>query len=156
MAVEPQAIGIEEYNKRVTAWGSTLGVKIRTSIRMLTTKGKGDLLRSLRLKTAKWYGEVDKLAYHFERHGVFAHKGVGRGHHMEGGVVVRGQAPGKILSAANVNQRLRQVVLRSASVNREAVEWFNPVVTDNIEKLADLVAEMDADRAVNETKILIK
>lgn len=156
MAVEPQEISQEEYNKRVTEWGSTVGVKLRASIRMLMSDGKGKLLKSLRLKTAKWYGEVDKLAYHFERHGVFAHKGVGRGYHMEGSRVVRGR--GKLLNdkKADVNQRLKQFVLRSADVKRHADEWFNPIVQQNIDKLADMVAEMNADRVVNATKILIK
>lgn len=158
MAVEPQEIGIEEYNKRVSAWGSKLGIKIRSSIRALTTKGKGDLLSSLRLKTGKWFGEVDKLSYHFARHGVFAHKGVGRGYYMEGGRVIRGEKPGMILTAKSldVNYRLKQVVLRSAKINRKPAAWFNPVVQENMEGLADLIAQMDADRVVNATKIIIK
>lgn len=158
MAVEPQEIGIDEYNKRVADWGSALGKKIRDSIRALTTKGKGDLLKSLRLKTAKWYGEVDKLSYHFARHGVFAHKGVGRGYYMDGGKVIRGNKPGKVLTAKtlDINYRLHQAVLRSAKINRKPTEWFNPVVSENIEGLADLIAEMDADRMVNATNIMIK
>lgn len=158
MAIEPQEIGIEEYNKRVTAWGSALGSKIRMAIRSLTTKGKGDLLKSLRLKTAKWYGEVDKLSYHFVRHGVFVHKGVGRGYIMQGGVVVRGYKPGKVLKAAMVtaNRSVPSKILKPGEVNRKPAEWFNPVVNENIEGLADMIAEMDADRMVNTTKILIR
>lgn len=158
MALEPQEIGIDEYNKRVSAWGSALAGKIRSSIRSLASKGKGDLVKSLRLKTKKWYGEVDLLAYHFVRHGVFAQKGVGRGYYMAGGVVIRGDKPGKVLNARtlDVNNRLRQVVLRSAKVNRKPTEWFNPVVAENIEGLADLIAEMNSDRMVNATKMMIK
>lgn len=156
MAVEPEEIGLEEYNKRVTEWGSKLGNKIRASIRSLTSKGKGDLVKSLRLKAKKWYGEVDLLTYQFDRHGVFVHKGVGRGYHMEGGRVVRGDKPGKVLTALTVNQKLHQVVLKSARVNRKPAEWFNPVVAENIEGLANLIAEMDADRMVNATKMMIK
>lgn len=158
MAVEPQEIGIEEYNKRITRWGSDLGKKIRNSIQLLTKKGKGDLLRSLRLKTAKWYGEVDKLSYHFKRHGIFAHKGVGRGYYRDGSRVVRGEKPGKVLNARtmDVNHKLRQVVLKSAKINRTPTEWFNPVVNENMEGLANLVTELNADRLVNATKILIK
>jgi hypothetical protein len=158
MALEPQEIGIDDYNKRVTDWGKDLGNKIRSSIRSLTSKGKGDLVKSLRLNAKKWYGEVDLLAYHFVRHGVFAEKGVGRGYYMSGGVVVRGNKPGKVLTAEtmNVNYRLRQVILRSASINRKPTEWFNPVVATNIESLADLISDMDADRTVNATKMLIR
>lgn len=158
--LEPQEISQEEYNNRVTAWGSALGVKIRASIRSLTSKGKGDLLRSLRLKTGKWYGEVDKLAYHFVRHGVFVHKGVGRGYRMVGGRVMRvsGSASNQAVKdyARVKNRSFSPKVLTAASMERKAVEWFNPVVKNNIAGLADLVAEMSADRVVNASKILIR
>jgi hypothetical protein len=158
MAIEPQGIGIEEYNTRVTKWGSALGNKISTYIRALTTKGKGDLVKSLRLKAKKWYGEVDLLAYHFDRHGVFAHKGVGRGYYMEGGTVLRGVKPGKVLTAKSldINYKLNQVILRSAKGKRKPTEWFNPIVAENIDGLADLIAEMDADKMVNATNMMIK
>jgi len=163
MAVQPQEISQEEYNKRVTAWGSVLGTKLRTSIRSLTTKGKGDLLRSLRLKTGKWFGEVDKLSYHFERHGIFAHKGVGRGYKMVGGKVIRASIPGSFITK-NDEGKITGRVLKAGPVGlfedskvlRKPAEWFNPVVNENIEGLADIIAEMDADRMVNATKILIK
>jgi hypothetical protein len=158
MAIEPQEISQEEYNKRVTAWGSALGNKIRTSIRSLTSKGKGDLLKSLRLKTAKWYGEVDLLSYHFVRHGVFVHKGVGRGYVMIGGNVVhvKGYISKKSIMDYAKRRGRTYATPFDASLKRKPDEWFNPVVKDNIEDLADLIAEMDADRAVNTTEILIK
>jgi hypothetical protein len=157
MAIEPEEISQEEYNRRVTAWGSALGNKIRASIRALTTKGKGDLVKSLRLKATKWYGEVDLLSYHFVRHGVFVHKGVGRGYMMRGGSVVRGYKPGRDLKIfKNKNAFPRSKILKSNTFNRQPLEWFNPVVQENIEGLADLIAELDADKVVNATKILIK
>jgi hypothetical protein len=157
MAIDPNEISQEEYNQKITSWGQKLGVKIRASISSLAVKGKGDLLSSLRTKAYKWYGEVDRIAYGFDRHGVFWHKGVGRGHIMQGGMVVRGYKPGKVLKAAAVNAgRIAEPqILKSGTVNRKPVEWFNPVVAENIGQLADLVAELQADRAVNATKMLI-
>ena len=158
MAIEAQDIDMEEYNRRVSRWGLELEGKLRSSIGMLTSKGKGRLVKSLRLKTAEWSGEVDKLSYHFLRHGVFLHKGVGRGYVMQGGVVVRGQKPGKVLkaAAANAGRSIASKVLKLGEINRNAVEWFNPVVSGSIESLADMVTEMNADRVVSASKILIK
>jgi hypothetical protein len=152
MANDPADITLDQYNQKVTEWGEHTGDKIRNYIPI----GKGKLRKSFRLKTAKMYGEIDKLSYHFIRHGIFIHKGVGRGYHMVGGKVMRGS--GKIINDKNadVNVRLRQMVLRSAKVMRQPVEWFNPVIAANITQLADLVTEMDADRVVNGTKILIR
>jgi hypothetical protein len=50
---------------------------------------------------------------------------------------------------------MQSKVLRGYTMERRPVEWFNPVVQDNIEQLADMVTEMNADKAVNATKILI-
>ncbi len=155
MAVDPQEISQEEYNKRVTEWGSKLAVKLRASIQMLTNEGKADLVKSLRLKTGKWFGVVDKLAFHFKRHGVFVHKGVGRGYHIEAGKVVRGSSKA-FDKTTDVNARLKQFALRSAAIQRVPKEWLNPVVEKNISTLANLVAELQADKVVNATKILIK
>ncbi len=158
--VDPKNISLEEYNKRVTSWGTQTGLKIRASIRMLTKKGKGDLLKSLRAKAYKFYGEVDRLAFRFVRHGVFFHKGVGRGYAMSGGKVIRvsGSASTAYWKeyARQKNRSFEPKVLRAAAMQRKPVEWFNPVINDNIDRLADMVAEMRADVAVNATKILIK
>jgi hypothetical protein len=159
MADEPVEIGQEEYNQKVTDWGSKLAVKIRDSIRSLTSKGKGDLLKSLRLKTGKWYGEVDKLSYHFVRHGVFVHKGVGRGYAMVGGNVVRvsGSLQTKFWKEyAKKKNREYNPRLVGGDMKRKPEQWFNPIVAQNIQELADMVGEMHADRVVNATKILIK
>jgi hypothetical protein len=158
MAVEPEEIGIEEYNAKIIGWGSELENKIRTVIRFLARKGKGDLLKSLRLKSKKWYGEVDLLSYHFVRHGVFAHKGVGRGYVMLGGNVVH--VKGYMTKKSIVDFLKRRPLTSGPSFNpglkRKPDEWFNPVVKANIESLANLIAELDADRAVNATNMLIK
>jgi hypothetical protein len=157
MAVDPRQISSDEYNERVAWWGTATGMKIRGAIKSLSSKGKGELLRSFRNKTAKFYGEIDKISYVFERHGVFWHKGVGRAHMMTGGVVVRGYKPGKVLTAyALAKNRVAKPMIVKGAINRKPVEWFNPIVEDNIEKLANMVAEMRADQAVNATKILIK
>lgn len=159
MAVDPRDITQEEYNDRVTDWGSQTAVKLRNSIRALLHKGKKDLLKSLRLKTAQWYGEVDKLSYHFNRHGVFVHKGVGRGYAMVGGKVIRvsGSASDAFWKeyAKLKNREFKPKVVKG-DIKRDPKEWFNPVIEKNIDKLADMVAEMNADRAVNATKILIR
>ncbi len=159
MDVEPREISQEEYNDRVSDWGSQLGVKLRSSIRMLAMDGKGDLVKSLRMKTAKWFGEIDKLAYHFDRHGVFMHKGVGRGYMMMAGNVVhvKGyQSKASIMKMFSEERRKKGVTKKDNTLKRQPEEWFNPIVQQNIDKLADLVAEVNADRVVNATKMLIK
>ncbi len=160
MTTEPREITTEEYNEKISSWSAATGTKLRASIQRLTSKGKGDLLRSLRAKNYKYYGEIDRVAYNFQRHGIFLHKGVGRGYAMVGGKVVR--ISGSLQNtfwkeyAKLKNKSLSPKVLSDTPSMRKAVEWFNPVINDNIDKLADLVAEMRADQSVSATKILIK
>ena len=155
MEPEPNETNIEDYNNRITDWGTKTGQNIRNSIRMLTSKGKGDLLKSLRLKTAKWYGEIDKISYHFERHGIFVHKGVGRGYRMIGGSVVRVSIPGSVtINKGKSNERkiLKAGpigIFAGSKINRTAKEWYNPIIIKDVDTLADMIAEMNADRVVN-------
>lgn len=157
MAVDPSEISVEQYNDRIKEWRSATGTKIRSSIKMHESAGKGKLLSSFRGKDFKIEGEIDRIAYYFERHGVFWHKGVGRGYVMSGGRVIRGRKPSAEV-AAYARQKNRSVghAILSGRIGRHAVEWFNPVVRDNITRLADMVAEMRADQVINYTKILIR
>lgn len=138
MAVEPGPVSTQDFNDKVSVWGSSVAQQLKMSIRTLTSKGKGELVKSLRLKTKKYYGEIDRVTYRFWRHGVFLHKGVGRGYKMEGGAVMR----------AGLVERKSQL-----SQGRKPVEWFNPVLDKRVPKLADMVAEMRADQAVRATKM---
>jgi hypothetical protein len=150
-------ISPQEFNKKVAARGSYIRQKLKRSVSSLTSKGKGDLLKSLKLKTKKDYGEIDRLTYQFARHGVFLHKGVGRGYIMQNGTVVRGQKPDQARkSYASAKGREIKSKVLSSPIKRKPTEWFNPVLETEIPKLADMITEMRADAAVNASRFLIK
>lgn len=163
MAVEPTDISTEEYNKRVASWTTAIGMKIRAALKSFTHAGKGDLVKSLRGKNDKRFGKIDRIAFHFARHGVFLHKGVGRGYKMVGGTVVRASTPGSFITR-NTEGKITSKILKAGPVGifenskvlRKPADWFNPIVQDNIDKLAGVVSEMRADQVVNATKIFIK
>ena len=157
MAIEPASISTQQYNEHIASWATSTGNKIRVSIASKEQHGKGKLLSSFRTKTDKNGDEIDRIAYTFERHGVFWHKGVGRGYVMSGGRVMRGMRPGtQTVAYARKKNRSVKAIILTGPVNRKAVEWFNPIVAGNIQNLADMVTEMRADQSVNGTKILIK
>ncbi len=152
MEQEPRIVTTEEFNSKVAAFGSSMGQKIRDQISLMSNDGKGDLLKSFRMKTRKYYGEIDKITYTFAQHGVFWHKGVGRGYAMVGGKVMRvsgslGNTFAKEYAKAK-NRTFTPKVLSDLSFNRQPEEWFNPVLDANLDALGDLVAEMGADRLV--------
>lgn len=110
---------IEEVGK----WNRQKQQQMRMNIAMLTTKGKGELLASLRAMRKVRGGEIEGTSFRFVRHGVFVQKGVGRGN--------------------RINDSGRK---------RKPKDWFNKEI-ENIEDLADMVAAYRADIAIKAFKI---
>ena len=98
---------------------------------------EGKLVNSIKPSTKQTYGEIDTISFSFERHGIFVHKGVGRGWEMSGKLVTR-TAKGKMKGGG-----------------RNVVEWFNPVIERNAPVLADQIAIVNADAVVNAAKLKI-
>jgi len=102
-------------------------------------------------------GVIDYIGFNMERHGVFVHKGVGRGYAMEGGMVVRGMKPREETKRyAKAKNRNIGIIKIDGDKNRRPVEWFNPILDAAMPGLADKIAEMNADAAVNATKMYIR
>jgi len=90
--------------------------------------------------TKKDIDTITKIAFKFERHGVFVHKGVGRGYHkVKNGFVI------KTTKDAEDNP----------TINRVAVEWFNPVLDQYLPELVEKIARINADAVVNSTAMKI-
>jgi hypothetical protein len=87
--------------------------------------------------TKKDYETITKIAFKFERHGVFVHKGVGRGYHATGTGFVNRTAKGP-----QVHPRV-------------AVEWFNPVLDQYLPELVEKIARINADAVVNSVAMKI-
>ena len=98
---------------------------------------EGKLVNSIKPSTKQSYGEIDTISFSFERHGIFVHKGVGRGWEMNGKLVTR-TAKGKMKNGG-----------------RNSVEWFNPVIDKNAPVLANQIAVINADAVLNATKLKI-
>jgi hypothetical protein len=128
------------FNARVENWGRANLVDLKQSIRTLK-KGNGippaghkPLEANLKDKYGKVNGEIVRITYGVQRHGIFWRKGVGKGYKMNGGTVVRtGGGP----------------------INRTPANWFNPVLDKNIDALATLKGNQIAAAAVNYSNALI-
>ena len=140
---------IAKQNALVLAWVPMVRTKLVSSSRWFTDgktepmvmRGTGlkrrqelKLAASIRSKTRQNYGEIDTITYSFERHGVFVHKGVGRGYPISGSGVIKNPS-GK---------------------TRVAVEWFNPILDQNLPELANRIAEINADAVLKTARAHIK
>lgn len=91
------------------------------------------LFLSVNSRTHKEFGAIDGVGFLFERHGVFVHKGVGRGYKADGTVSVK----------------------HPSGNPRVPVEWFNPVVNKYVPELANRMAQISADAVLNAARLRI-
>ena len=142
----------QEQNNIVLSWVPEVNRQLRASTAWFrfgktepfVTRGtgakqrqEGKLVNSIKPSTRQTMGEIDTITFSFERHGIFAHKGVGRGWEMSG-KVVRRTAKGKMTNGG-----------------RNTVEWFNPVIDKNAPMLADKIALINANAVLNFSKLKI-
>ncbi len=125
---------ISEYNADVSQLAYRIRAKLKSNLSR-AVKGEGTLVKNLRTRLHKDYGEIDLISYHFPRHGVFYQKGVGRGNVMKNGRVVRGVKEGKTIR------------LLPGNVTRTPHDWFDSTLKNETPKLADIVADHKADEA---------
>jgi hypothetical protein len=127
------------YNQKIIAWKSATTQLLKMQIGTMTSKGKGELLNSL-----KGYvnfnpdGDAWQAIWKFPRHGIFLFKGVGKGYLLVDGRIVRAIT------------RHNAVYFIDKKFVRQPADWFNSVFEMQIPKLADIMAEYWADRAVDQ------
>jgi len=157
---------ITAYNVMIRRWSAMVRTKLIGSALRFTNGKTGAVTRGNRTEnklkdniayhTHQDFGLVDGVGYQFERHGVFVHKGVGRGYIMVGGVVVPGRRPGnEVKQYAKAKNREATSMVYSGPSRRQPAEWFNPVLDKHVPELADKVAKMNADAAVNAIRMRI-
>lgn len=159
------------YNLMVKRWSAMVRRKLHGSV-LRFRKGKagtatrGQLTGHLRIeyklkdnlsyKPHYDYGQIDGIGYKFERHGVFVHKGVGKGYILVGGIVVRGCKPSKAEKEyAKAQNRNAQNIILSGPIRRQPADWFNFIMDQNVPELADKVAQLNADAGVNALRLRI-
>ncbi len=94
------------------------------------------------------HGIAEGVGFRIQRHGVFVHKGVGRGYQVRGGMVVRVDGKG-------VGRKKMDRAIISAPIRRQPVDWFNQAVDMHTGELADRVAEVHENLVVNSLRMRI-
>lgn len=144
-----EIISTEKYNELTRKWSESTRKLMLGNISTLTSKGKGDLLKSLRKREHLYYGEVRKITYRFDRHGVFFQKGVGRGYIVMNGKVVRGRKKTKQeIGSTKQTEGTTKITYSSGKLQREPKDWFNETIDSKMEQLADIVHEYMGDKAM--------
>lgn len=100
--------------------------------------------QSLKHRVFYKHGISEGTSFRFQRHGVFRHYGTGRGHKRIGGMVVR------VIKSKDGYTPVPGPPVRAPA------DWFNPIIDLNVPHLANQVAEINADAAVNAFRMKIK
>ncbi len=149
-------IDIDLINKEVNNWRRDQEWFLKSAVSRLSKYGKGELLAGIKSSTKKdTAGIIEKVTFSFPRHGVFFHKGVGRGYHVQGGNVVK-------ISKEKTNQSEKKEALKTFKIQakfgsigngttsesgrmRKPVEWFAPNMDAAIPELIDIICNRMAD-----------
>jgi hypothetical protein len=141
-----------QQNQLLKDWTTNVRGKLKASAAQFTKGKKGTVQRknkfgsvrdeeklidSIRQRIFYAQGIAEGASFRFERHGVFVHKGVGKGYKMVNGMVVR-------MGGGN-----------STGIGRKPVDWFNNIIDSNVPKLANDLASVNADAAVNAARMRI-
>jgi hypothetical protein len=139
---------IRELNQAILGWIPKVRTQLKTSVlqfadgktqsfiirkRKIGNQKEFKLILSLDSKTHKEYSSIDGVGFLFERHGVFVHKGVGRGYKADGTVSVK----------------------HPSGNPRQPVEWFNPIMQQKVPELANRLAQISADAVLNAARLRI-
>lgn len=165
---ESTEVDYKKQNNAVRRWASAVERLLAGSARRFINGKKTSterpgrtekkLAESIRKSSRSNFGQIDRVLFYFERHGVFVHKGVGRGYKMKGGVVVKTASNSRAMLVNNhfsihdrINAREKMGVK-----TRHPSEWFNPVLNNMVPELANKIAEINVDAVVNATRMMIK
>ena len=132
MSVESQNITneiaqmIERNNSFIRSWTLTTKAMLKQSIQALPLIDQKTLLKSIKHSIRKDSGEISSVGFGLERHGVFVHKGVGRGRKAG-----------------------------SASADKYRKEWFNPIIEKRVDALYNFVADYRAEMTLTEIQRIL-
>jgi hypothetical protein len=120
-----------ELNFEVKAWANQTAALAKREMKKLNIKA-GPGIDSFRGKVyPNKYGEADRIGFGMKKHMVFVHKGVGRGYPID---------------------RASKIALPGEKTRIEK-PFLNPVLDDQVPKLADVVVNHVADAAVRGMEI---
>ena len=126
------------FNKDVQKWMNSVAAELRASISSHSMRVATDLRP--RMYTDK-YGLINKLGFSFPRHGIYIHKGAGKGYDVSTGIV-RQTNPESLNGSQGTG-------------NRKAYEWFDPIVRNRIPELETIITNYFDSMIIDATRIYI-
>lgn len=146
---------LTEYNKAVEAWQNSVATQLRATIAGKSMRIAREIAPHAYTDN---YGIINRIGFSFPRHGIYIHKGAGRG---QGGYVGSNWTKMKTINGIEVSTGIvRHTALNSingkqGTGNRKAFAWFDPVIKNRLPELADIVTNYFDTMIMDATKIYI-
>jgi hypothetical protein len=121
----------QKMDEAVKAWMNKTNTALKQKAKSLGIEHRSgspsgsSSVEGIKATSTKNFGIVSKISFKFARHMIFVHKGVGKG----------------------------TPISSAGQTARKAKEWFEPVLEDNIEELADIAADELGESITNNFKL---
>ncbi|MDC2047521.1 hypothetical protein ABH007_06930 [Bacteroides thetaiotaomicron] len=146
---------LSAFNKEVERWQDSVTTQLKAAIGSRSLR----IARELEPKAyTDNYGLINRLGFSFPRHGVYIHKGAGRG---QGGFIGSKWSYLKRVNGIEINTSIIRHT-NPASLgkqdegNRRAYRWFDPVIKNRLPELADICMRYFDTMLIDATKIYIE
>lgn len=142
------------FNKAVQKWMNSVAAQLRAGIASRSMRIAREL--QPRAYTDK-YGLINRVGFSFPRHGIYIHKGAGRG---QGGTIGSSWTKLKRINGVEISTGIVRHT-DPASLNkqndgsRQAYEWFDPVIRNRISELDEIVSNYFDTMIIDATRIYI-
>ena len=153
--LDQDADKLSAFNKEVERWQDSVTTQLKAAIGSRSLR----IARELEPKAyTDNYGLINRLGFSFPRHGVYIHKGAGRG---QGGFIGSKWSYLKRVNGIEINTSIIRHT-NPASLgkqdegNRCAYRWFDPVIKNRLPELADICMRYFDTMLIDATKIYIE
>lgn len=142
------------FNKAVQKWMNSVAAQLRAGIASRSMRIAREL--QPRAYTDK-YGLINRVGFSFPRHGIYIHKGAGRG---QGGTIGSSWTKIKRINGVEISTGIVRhtdpaSLNRQNDGSRQAYEWFDPVIRNRISELDEIVSNYFDTMIIDATRIYI-
>lgn len=146
---------LTDFNDAINAWQHSVAAQLRATIASRSMR----IARELHPKAyTDKYGIINQLGFSFPRHGIYIHKGAGR---SQGGTIGSNWTKLKTINGVEVSTGIvrhtnpNSLNGSQGTGNRQAFEWFDPVIRNRLPELSDIVLRYFDTMLIDATKIFI-
>jgi len=153
--INGKVVNESDFNREAKAWNYRISRRMRENVvtGANSAQSKGKLRDSIKPNFSIRQNVIHRVGFGFERYGIFRAYGVGKGYIHTTYGLVRGHRTAEYYKKSRKNKS-QFVLYGRGGINRTPLDWFDSEITDNIDQLADIVAEFYGDSFVVNTNVL--